>query len=81
MSQIIREAYRNGKNAAWLPATDWEAMLEESLAEVRAEPALLTRRIQGGRTLSLAAERAFKAMRRAAETGCLTGRAGFGRAA
>src|SRR5262245_59091277 len=31
----IREAYRRGKRAAWLPAADWEALLARPLREVR----------------------------------------------
>ncbi len=33
--RAIREAYRNGKKAAWLPGVDWEAMLKLPLDEVR----------------------------------------------
>jgi ubiquinone biosynthesis protein COQ4 len=33
----IREAYRRGKRAAWLPAMDWEALLARPLHEVREE--------------------------------------------
>ena len=33
--KMIREAYRRGKRAAWLPAADWEALLERPLEEVR----------------------------------------------
>jgi ubiquinone biosynthesis protein COQ4 len=33
----IREAYRRGKRAAWLPAQDWESLLARPLHEVRAE--------------------------------------------
>jgi ubiquinone biosynthesis protein COQ4 len=33
----IREAYRRGKRAAWLPAADWEALLARPLHEVREE--------------------------------------------
>ena len=32
---IIREGYRRGKRAAWLPGQDWEALLERPLDEVR----------------------------------------------
>ena len=32
---IIREGYRRGKQAEWLPGQDWEALLERPLAEVR----------------------------------------------
>ncbi len=31
------QAYRNGRRAAWLPAADWEALLAQPLAEVRAQ--------------------------------------------
>jgi ubiquinone biosynthesis protein COQ4 len=34
---LIREAWRRGRRAAWLPATDWEAMLPRPLHEVREE--------------------------------------------
>ena len=34
---FLREAYRRGRRAAWLPATDWEALLARPLHEVRAE--------------------------------------------
>ncbi len=34
---LIRAAYRRGRAAAWLPAADWEALLERPLAEVRRE--------------------------------------------
>ena len=33
--QRILEAYRRGRRAAWLPATDWEGLLVLPLAEVR----------------------------------------------
>jgi ubiquinone biosynthesis protein COQ4 len=33
----IREAYRRGKRAAWLPAADWEALLARPVAQVREE--------------------------------------------
>ena len=32
---LIRDAYRRGKAAAWLPALDWEGLLERPLEEVR----------------------------------------------
>ncbi len=32
---IIREGYRRGKQAEWLPGQDWEALLERPLTEVR----------------------------------------------
>ena len=34
---FLRDAYRRGKRAAWLPAQDWEALLARPLEEVRAE--------------------------------------------
>ena len=34
---MIREGYRRGKAAAWLPGQDWEALLARPLAEVRHE--------------------------------------------
>jgi ubiquinone biosynthesis protein COQ4 len=34
---FLREAYRRGKGAAWLPAQDWEALLERPLEAVRRE--------------------------------------------
>ena len=34
---MIREGYRRGKAAAWLPGQDWEALLSRPLAEVRQE--------------------------------------------
>jgi ubiquinone biosynthesis protein COQ4 len=34
---FLRDAYRRGKRAAWLPAQDWEALLARPLHEVRAE--------------------------------------------
>lgn len=33
--RVVREGYRHGKQAAWLPETDWEAMLAKPLSEVR----------------------------------------------
>lgn len=38
----IREAYRNGKQARWIPGTDWEAMLLLPLDEVRHRINVLT---------------------------------------
>ena len=35
--RVIREAYRRGKHTAWLPAQDWEALLERPLDELRRE--------------------------------------------
>jgi ubiquinone biosynthesis protein COQ4 len=34
---IIRDGYRRGKRAEWLPGQDWEALLERPLEEVRAK--------------------------------------------
>jgi ubiquinone biosynthesis protein COQ4 len=34
--KAVREGYRLGKQAAWLPAADWEALLDKPIAEVRA---------------------------------------------
>lgn len=34
---MIRDGYRRGKSAAWLPEQDWEALLAKPLAEVRRE--------------------------------------------
>ncbi len=33
--RLIRAAWRRGRRAAWLPAQDWEALLERPLADVR----------------------------------------------
>ncbi len=33
--RMIREAFKRGKNAAWLPGADWEALLPVPLDEVR----------------------------------------------
>jgi ubiquinone biosynthesis protein COQ4 len=35
--RMLRDGYRRGRRAAWLPAQDWEALLARPLAEVRAE--------------------------------------------
>ena len=35
MRPIIRDGHRRGKQAAWLPGEDWEALLELPLEEVR----------------------------------------------
>lgn len=62
--QVVREAYRNGKKAAWLPATDWEAMLDKPLAQVRAELGIaLPAAYIEAEPYTTAAEQAFKAMR------------------
>jgi ubiquinone biosynthesis protein COQ4 len=37
MRGSLIEAFRRGRSAAWLPAADWEALLERPLAEVRRE--------------------------------------------
>lgn len=34
--RAVREGYRLGKKAKWLPAADWEALLDKPLAQVRA---------------------------------------------
>lgn len=34
--KAVREGYRLGKKASWLPAADWENLLEKPLTEVRA---------------------------------------------
>lgn len=34
--RLIRAAYRRGRRAAWLPATDWEGLMELPLGDVRA---------------------------------------------
>lgn len=62
--RIVREGFRNGKRAAWLPETDWEAMLSKPLPEVRAllkieDP----KAYREAEPHSLAAEAAFKAIR------------------
>lgn len=35
--RVMRDAYRRGKRAAWLPEQDWEALLARPLDEVRRE--------------------------------------------
>jgi len=35
--RMLRAAYRRGRRAAWLPAADWETLLERPLDAVRAE--------------------------------------------
>lgn len=62
--RVVREAYRNGKKAAWLPATDWEAMLDKPLAQVRAELGIASPEAYiEAEPYTTAAEQAFKAMR------------------
>lgn len=39
---IIREGYRRGKRAEWLPGQDWEALLEQPLEKVRSQLGLGT---------------------------------------
>ncbi|MDO8837932.1 MAG: Coq4 family protein [Parvibaculum sp.] len=36
LGRVVREGFRHGKQAKWLPETDWEAMLEKPINEVRA---------------------------------------------
>jgi ubiquinone biosynthesis protein COQ4 len=38
--RTIRDAWRRGRRAAWLPAQDWEALLPRRLDDVRGELAL-----------------------------------------
>ncbi|MDX2166249.1 MAG: Coq4 family protein [Deltaproteobacteria bacterium] len=40
--RLIVEGYRRGRRAAWLPAQDWEALLSQPLASVRAQLGLGT---------------------------------------
>ncbi|MFN4354256.1 Coq4 family protein [Parvibaculum sp.] len=62
--KVVREAYRNGKKAAWLPATDWEAMLDKPLAQVRGELGIVSPVAYiEAEPYTTAAENAFKAMR------------------
>lgn len=35
--RMMREAWRRGRNAEWLDAADWEALLERPLDEIRAQ--------------------------------------------
>ena len=35
--RMIRDAYRRGRKAAWLPEADWESLLARPIDEVRAE--------------------------------------------
>jgi ubiquinone biosynthesis protein COQ4 len=35
--QLVVDGYRRGRDAAWLPALDWEALLARPLEELRAE--------------------------------------------
>ncbi|MEN6544169.1 Coq4 family protein [Parvibaculum sp.] len=39
--KAVREGYRNGKAAKWLPMADWESLLEKPLDEVRRELGIL----------------------------------------
>lgn len=62
--RVVREAYRNGKKAQWLPDSDWEGLLPKPLSEVRAllgikEPAAYKQ----AEPVSLEVEAAFKAER------------------
>lgn len=36
LGRVIREGFRNGKRATWLPTADWEALLDKPLEDVRA---------------------------------------------
>ncbi|MDX1581536.1 MAG: Coq4 family protein [Alphaproteobacteria bacterium] len=38
--KAVREGYRRGRNAPWLPSWDWEALLEQPLSEVQAKLAV-----------------------------------------
>jgi len=38
--RLILDAWRRGRRAAWLPAQDWEALLEQPLASVREQLAV-----------------------------------------
>ena len=40
--ELLREAFRRGRRAAWLPGEDWEALLARPLEEVRARLGLGT---------------------------------------
>ena len=40
--ELLREAFRRGQRAAWLPGEDWEALLARPLEEVRARLGLGT---------------------------------------
>jgi ubiquinone biosynthesis protein COQ4 len=54
----ILEAFRRGRSAAWLPATDWESLLELPLVDVRAllgMGAPPTNRVAGSERTSAAA--------------------------
>ena len=33
----VLSAYRDGKKAQWLPAQDWEALLQQPIGEVRSK--------------------------------------------
>jgi len=50
--RLVEEGYRRGRDAAWLPAADWEALLARPLDEVRA-------------TLRVGEPRAYRAVRSA----------------
>lgn len=62
--RVIREAYRNGRKAAWMPAADWETLLEKPLTQVRAELGIAAPAAYSeAQPVAIAAENAFKAMR------------------
>lgn len=62
--RVVREAYRNGKKAAWLPATDWEGMLAKPLEEVRAKLGIVEpQAYREAQPYALEAEQAFKELR------------------
>lgn len=67
---VVREGFRHGKQAAWLPATDWEAMLPKPLSEVRAllgiAPPATYREVEPLTTASEIAYREQEALRQAA---------------
>jgi len=60
--RMMREAWRRGRKAACLPAADWEALLEQPLAEVR-------------RKLEVGDPPAYREVRSAAGEAALAGRA------
>ncbi|APR77565.1 Hypothetical protein A7982_02912 [Minicystis rosea] len=37
---VVRDGYRRGRKAAWLPSQEWESLLERPVDEIRAELAL-----------------------------------------